>query len=161
MLIAMSFERRYCMTTTDRSTVVGVFEIHSEADAAIHELQRAGFRDDQIGFVVRNEEAAVATVGDKTEAAAGAAAGAVSGGMIGGVIGAAAALLIPGFGPAIAGGILLATFGAAGIGALAGSIIGTLVSIGVPEEEARHYQRELEKGHTIVTVKSKSGYDDV
>ena len=79
--------------------------------------------------------------------------------MIGGVLGAVAALLIPGFGPAIAGGILLATFGAAGIGALAGSIIGTLVSIGVPEEEAHHYQRELEKGHTIVTVKASSGYD--
>jgi hypothetical protein len=55
----------------------------------------------------------------------------------------------------------LVTFGAAGIGALAGSIIGTLVSIGVPEEEAHHYQRELEKGHTIVTVKAQSGYDDV
>jgi hypothetical protein len=36
-----------------------------------------------------------------------------------------------------------------------------LVSIGVPEEEAHHYQRELEKGRTIVTVKANSGYDDV
>lgn len=62
----------------------------------------------------------------------------------------AAALLIPGFGPAIAGGILLATFGAAGISALTGSIIATFVSIGVPEEEAHHYQRELRKGRTIV-----------
>jgi hypothetical protein len=70
-----------------------------------------------------------------------ATAGAVEGGVIGGVLGAAAALLIPGFGPAIAGGILLATFGAAGIGALAGSIIGTLVSIGVLEEEAHAYRR--------------------
>ena len=52
----------------------------------------------------------------------------------------------------------LATCGAAGIGALAGSIIGTLVSIGLPEEEAQHYQRELEKGRTIVTVKATSGY---
>ena len=55
---------------------------------------------------------------------------------------------------------LLATFGAAGIGALAGSLIGTFVNIGVPEEEAHHYQRELEKGRTIVTDKATSGYDD-
>jgi len=44
---------------------------------------------------------------------------------------------------------------------LAGGLIGALVSIGVPEEEAHHYQRELKKGRTIVTVKASSGYDDV
>ena len=107
------------MTMTDRSTVVGVFELRSEADAAIYELQRAGFRDEQIGFIVRNEDTGPdATVedGNTTEAAPGAAVGAVSGGIIGGVIGAAAALLIPGIGPAIAGGILVAVLGGAAIG---------------------------------------------
>src|SRR5438552_16866922 len=142
------------MTTTDRSMVVGVSEIRSQADAAIHELQRAGFRDDQIGFVVRNEEAGVAPTGDKTEAAAGAAAGAVSGVIIGGVIGAAAALLIPGLGPAIAGGILLATLGGVAIGAAAGGLLGTLIGMGVPEEEARYYEGEFGSGRTIVTVRA-------
>ena len=108
------------MTMTDRSTVVGVFELRSEADAAIYELQRAGFTDDQIGFIVRNEDAGAATTvedGNTTEAAPGAAVGAVSGGIIGGVIGAAAALLIPGIGPVIAGGILVTVLGGAAIGA--------------------------------------------
>src|SRR5256885_2709823 len=128
------------MTTTGRSTVVGVFEDRAAAERAIEELRQAGFNDDQIGYVVRDNRGTTDTVpgGQKTLAGEGAATGAISGGVVGGVLGAAAALLIPGFGPAIAGGILLATFGAAGIGALAGSIKGTLVSIGVPEEEARH-----------------------
>jgi hypothetical protein len=51
---AMSCERRSRMMTNERSTIVGVFEMRSEADAAIHELQRAGFRDDQIGFVAHS-----------------------------------------------------------------------------------------------------------
>ena len=115
----------------------------------------AGYSENVIGFLAR-----ASATGSEDDTMSSAATGAVEGGMLGGVLGVAAALLIPGFGPAIAGGILLATFGAAGIGALAGSIIGTLVSIGVPEEEAHHYQRELKNGRTIVTVKATSGYDD-
>src|SRR5437764_2512625 len=145
------------MTMTDRSTVVGVFELRSEADAAIYELQRAGFRDEQIGFIVRNEDTGAATTvedGNTTEAAPGAAVGAVSGGIIGGVIGAAAALLIPGIGPAIAGGILVTVLGGAAIGAAAGGIVGALVGMGVPEEEAHYYAGEFHSGRTLVTVRA-------
>ena len=145
------------MTMTDRSTVVGVFELRSEADAAIYELQRAGFRDEQIGFIVRNEDTGVATTvedGNTSEAAPGAAVGAVSGGIIGGVIGAAAALLIPGIGPAIAGGILVTALGGAAIGAAAGGIVGALVGMGVPEEEAHYYAGEFHSGRTLVTVRA-------
>ena len=145
------------MTMTDRSTVVGVFELRSEADAAIYELQRAGFRDEQIGFIVRNEDTGADTTvedGNTTEAAPGAAVGAVSGGIIGGVIGAAAALLIPGIGPAIAGGILVTVLGGAAIGAAAGGIVGALVGMGVPEEEAHYYAGEFHSGRTLVTVRA-------
>ena len=135
---------------------VGVFHDSEQARHAIDELKSAGYSENEIGFLVR-----ASATGSEDDTMRSAATGAVEGGTIGGVLGAVAALLIPGFGPAIAGGILLATFGAAGIGALAGSIIATFVSIGVPEEEVHHYQRELEKGRTIVTVKAKSGYDDV
>ena len=143
------------MAMTQDSIVVGVFQDPAKARLAIDELKKAGYSDDEIGFLTR---ASANESGD--EVMSSATTGALEGGVIGSVLGAAAALLIPGFGPAIAGGILLATFGAAGIGALTGSIIGTLMSIGVPEEEARYYQKELEKGHIIVTVKATSGYDD-
>src|SRR5436309_2938341 len=112
------------MTMTDRSTVVGVFELRSEADAAIYELQRAGFRDEQIGFIVRNEDTGATTTvedGNTTEAAPGAAVGAVSGGTI---------------------------------GAAAGGIVGALVGMGVPEEEAHYYAGEFHSGRTLVTVKA-------
>ena len=145
------------MTMTDRSTVVGVFELRSEADEAIYELQRAGFRDEQIGFIVRNEDTGADTTvedGNTGETAPGAAVGAVSGGIIGGVIGAAAALLIPGIGPAIAGGILVAVLGGAAIGAAAGGIVGALVGMGVPEEEAHYYAGEFHSGRTLVTVRA-------
>ena len=144
------------MAMTQDFIAVGVFHDAEQARHAIDELKRAGYSENEIGFLAR-----ASATESEDDTLKSATTGAVEGGVIGGVLGAAAALLIPGFGPAIAGGILLATFGAAGIGALAGTLIGTLVSIGVPEEEAHHYKRELEKGHTIVTVKATSGYDDV
>lgn len=143
------------MPMTQDSIAVGVFHDAEQARQAIDALKGAGYSENEIGFLAR--VSATEADGDTLSSAA---TGAVEGGVIGGVLGAAAVLLIPGIGPAIAGGILLATFGAAGIGALAGSIIGPLVSAGVPEEEAHHYQHELAKGHTIVTVKTSSGYDD-
>ena len=143
------------MALTQDFIAVGVFHDAEQARHAIDELKSAGYSENEIGFLAR-----ASATGSEDDTMASAATGAVEGGVLGGVLGAAAALLIPGFGPALAGGILLATFGAAGMGALAGSIIGTLVSIGVPEEEAHHYQRELEHGRTIVTVKATSGYDD-
>jgi hypothetical protein len=147
--------RRNNMAMTQNSIAIGVFNDFEQARHAIDALKRAGYSENEIGFLAR-----ATTTGSDDDTMSSATTGAVEGGIIGGVLGAVAALLIPGFGPAIAGGILLATFGAAGIGALAGSIIGTFASIGVPEEEAHHYQRELEKGHTIVTVKAIGGYDD-
>jgi hypothetical protein len=143
------------MVMTQDSIAVGVFHDSERARHAIDELKSAGYSENEMGFLAR-----VKATGSEDDAMSSAATGAVEGGMIGGVLGAAAVLLVPGIGPAIAGGILLATFGAAGIGALAGSIIGPMISVGVPEEEAHHYQRELGKGCTIVTVKATSGYDD-
>ena len=81
------------------------------------------------------------------------ATGAVTGGIVGGVLGAAVALLIPVIGPAFAGGILVAVFSAA-LGAVTGGFLGAFVAMGVPEEQARHYEEEFTAGRTIVTVKT-------
>ena len=82
------------------------------------------------------------------------ATGAVTGGIVGGVLGAAVALLIPVIGPAFAGGILVMVFSAA-LGAVTGGMLGALVTLGVPEEQARHYEEEFKAGRTIVTVKTE------
>jgi uncharacterized membrane protein len=144
------------MTMSERSTVVGVFDTRAKAEQAIDELRNAGISDNQIGYIVRDNRDTTDTVANQagTTAAGNVANTALSGGVVGGVLGAAAALLIPGFGPAIAGGILAATLGGAAIGAAAGGLIGALTNMGVPEEEARYYQSEFEAGRTIVTVQA-------
>ncbi len=149
------------MTTIERTTVIGVFEDRILAEYALGDLHRAGFSNDDIGFVVRN--LAVAEANPDTiqrETATGAATGAVGGGVVGGLLGAAAALLIPGLGPALAGGILAVTLGGAVLGAVAGSFAGALTGFGIPEEEAIYYQNELEMGRTIVTVKAPERYQE-
>ncbi len=140
------------MAMTQNMIAIGVFSDVNQARHAINELERAGFSDEEIGFLSR-----VAATNAESGVEDNAVTGAISGGVIGGVVGAAVALLIPGFGPAIAGGILAATFGGVVIGASAGGIIGVLTGLGVSEREASFYQRELEAGKTIVTVKSADG----
>jgi hypothetical protein len=144
------------MTTTRGTTVVGVFDNDDQAKRAIDALKRAGFRDDQIGFIRRRADGSPGGTDADTGTDTGTrvASGVVGGGVLGGILGAAASLLIPGLGPAIAGGILAATLGGAAIGAAAGGIIGALTDVGVPEEEARYYQGEFEAGRVIVTVRA-------
>jgi len=147
-------QRPYDRQLDERQTVVGVFPTRTQAERAIEELHRFGFTDQQIGFIARdsNETARDGTSASETGVAQNTVGGAVSGGVIGGLVGAASSLLIPGFGPAIAGGILAATLGGAALGAVAGGLIGALTQIGVPEDEAYYYQQEFEAGNFLVTV---------
>jgi hypothetical protein len=145
------------MTTTDRSTIVGVFEDRALAERALEQLRQAGFSNDQVGFAVREGtvlDRVPAVAEPEKETAPAAATGAVSGGVIGGLLSAAATLLIPGFGPAIAGGILAATLSGIALGAVAGGFLGALIALGIPEEEAHYYQQEFEAGRIIVTVRA-------
>jgi hypothetical protein len=145
----------------ERSTVVGVFHNRDDAERAIDELHRLGFRDEEIGFAVRGGDHITHETSDKSaDAGSGALSGAIAGAGIGGFIAAAASLLIPGFGPVVAGGILATLLGGAAVGAAAGGILGALVGLGVPEEEARYYETEFHEGRVIVTVKAGARYNE-
>ena len=139
--------------TTGR-TVVGMFTNRPDAESAIRELKAAGFGDDQIGVALQDEQRdlrdRIETTGH--EAAGGAAKGAVSGGLVGGLIGLLGSLLVPGVGPIVVGGVLASTLTGAGIGAATGGIIGALVTLGVPEADARHFDEGLRSGRTLVAV---------
>jgi len=151
-----------------RRTVVGVFDDPREAQRAIDALQDAGYTDNQIGFVRRGAETAegatpIVTDESHEEAAHGAGTGA----LLGGLIGAAAALLIPGVGPVLAGGVLVHTLGAGVVGgavvgivggAIAGGLVGTLTDMGVSEEDAHYANVHFEAGRTIVTVDDVERY---
>jgi hypothetical protein len=150
--------------TTHSATVIGVFEDRDQAHRAVDDLRRAGFREDQIGLVSRDNERPTddgrAKSGATSESTAtlweegagiGAAAGAVTGTGLGLAV---AAGLIPGVGPVIAGGTLVALLASAGTGAAVGTVLGAFVGLGVPEEEARFYEGEVTAGRTIVTVRA-------
>ena len=137
-------------------TVVGLFPDQPAAERGIQALKAAGFSEQQIGVALRDREqqqALTETTG--TQAAEGAATGAVGGGVLGGIVGLLAgvgALAIPGIGPIIAGGGLTSTLAGAGIGAAAGGLIGALAGMGVPEEDARYFERGFQQGGVLVTV---------
>jgi hypothetical protein len=151
------------MAASPGTTLVGVFESRADAEQALADLNALGFADEDLGIAVRStdeaatggtatgEGASAAAGGMETESAEGAGVGLVAGG----ILGAVAALLIPGVGPAIAGGLLSATvLASAAVGAGLGALAGALIGLGIPEEEARYYQSEFEQGRAVVTVRA-------
>ena len=138
------------------TTTVGVFATREAADRAIAELRDAGYKDDQIGLVAKDASGnTVKTDGaGETNAGEGAAIGAAAG-----AVGAAAvglgiiAGVIPVIGPVMALGTLgTILVNAAGGAAIAGSP--ALIGWGIPEEDAKYYEGEVEAGRYLVTVES-------
>jgi hypothetical protein len=122
-----------------------------------------GFRNDQIGFAMRGEQQTISTPRTAAEGESvgeGAVEGAVAGGVLGGILGAAAALLIPGIGPVVAGGVLATALGGAAVGAAAGGILGALTGMGVPEEEAKYYEGEFQSGRAILTINTEGRWQE-
>jgi hypothetical protein len=145
------------MATATRTLVVGVFDDRLEAERAVDELEQSGFTSEDIGFALRGSD--VVSGGMVTDAIGtkddtGAAAGAVTGGVLGGILGAAAALILPGVGPILAGGILATGLGYAAAGVAVGGILGAMTGAGLTEEEAAFYDKEFRNGRAIVTVRS-------
>jgi hypothetical protein len=150
---------------TGRSTVAAVFSDRTQAERAIDALRSAGFTGDQIGVAMRDRTEQGELI-EETDSSAveGAVSGALGGGLLGGVagflVGLVSALAIPGIGPIVAGGALATALGAAGgtavagagIGAAAGGLVGALSGMGIPEEEARHFETGFRSGGTLVTV---------
>jgi uncharacterized protein (TIGR02271 family) len=150
------------MAVTKRETVVGVFPNRTEAQQAVAELRRAGFRDDQIGVITQKHDESTPTVttGAGSKAAEGAAIGAAAGAGAGALwaLGIAAGIFPPlGI---VAGGTLMAILASAGAGAAVASVAGALIGLGIPEEEATFYEGEVKSGRTLVTIKAGGRYDD-
>lgn len=138
--------------TTSR-TVVGLFGRRSGAEAAVRDLREAGFGNEQIGVAMQERVEQADVLEDLGgEPVEGAAKGAVSGGVVGGLLGLLGSLLIPGLGPVLAAGVLASTLAGVGIGAATGGLLGALVGMGVPQEDAMHFDRGFREGGTLVTV---------
>ncbi len=145
--------------TTDRRTVVGVFDGPNHAQKALEQLREQGFAPDQVSVVARESSESKELVEDTGMGATGAAGGALIGGLTGGVLGwlvGIGTLAIPGVGPIVAAGALATTLGGAALGAVAGGLVGALVDAGVPEEHARGYEEHVKGGKILLTVHAAS-----
>jgi hypothetical protein len=147
--------------TTGGMTVVSVFPEVRQAKAAIHELTQNGFRSEDIGLVANREVSSTEeeSTGDtQHNIGQGAGVGAVIGGA-GGLLLSLASLAIPGIGPIVAAGPLVAALGGAGVGATVGTVVGALRSTGVPEQEAQYYHEAVRRGDVLVTVRADTQSD--
>lgn len=146
-------------------TIVALFDDFDDAQQAVRELEAAGFRRDDISVVAKDADQRYSrelkTTGTDdergTKAGSGAATGAVVGGLLGGgggLLVGLGLLVIPGIGPVIAAGPIAAMLAGAAVGAGAGGLLGALVGLGVPEEEAHTYAEGVRRGGTLVTVKT-------
>ena len=136
--------------------VIGVFDNSPQAQQAIERMINDGIDRNQISLVSRDSgqhRAGDATTEQTSGAGKGAGIGAAVGG-VGGLIAGIVGLGIPGIGPILAAGPIAAAIGGAGLGAAAGGLIGALTDMGVPEEEARHYEDQVREGKVLVAVRA-------
>src|SRR6478672_5946902 len=122
------------------TAVFGIYSTRSAVERTVDELKMAGFRNTDISVLFPENAGTKDFAVDKgTKAPEGAATGAGSGVVVGGTLGWLAgigALAIPGLGPFIAAGPIMAALAGAGVGGTVGGIVGALVGMGIPEYEA-------------------------
>src|SRR5437868_1130530 len=129
-----------------------------QACAIVDNLKAAGFSNNDISVLLPDKAGTRDFAHEKsTKAPEGAATGAGTGGVLGGALGWLAgigALAIPGVGPFIAAGPIMAALSGAAIGAAAGGITGALVGMGIPEYEAKRYEGKIKEGNVLISVHS-------
>jgi hypothetical protein len=139
---------------------VGVFGIYSSragVENGVDALVRAGFPSPDISVLLPESVAGTKEMGTEkaTKAPEGAAAGVTTGGVIGGTLGVLAGiglLAIPGLGPFIAAGPIMAGLAGLGVGGAVGGATGALIGAGIPEFEAKRYEGRLQKGGILLSV---------
>ncbi len=126
------------------------------AEATVGDLRAAGFQNNDISVLFPDRSGTRDfAVAQGTKAPEGALAGAGAGGAVGATVGwlvGIGALAIPGVGPFLAAGPILAALSGGAIGATVGGITGALVGMGVPEFEAKQFEGKLKSGHVLISV---------
>jgi hypothetical protein len=138
------------------TAVFGIYPHRAAAEEAVTNLRSAGFRSTDVSLLLPENPGTKDLAHEKhTKAPEGAATGGLAGGVAGGVLGwltGIGALTIPGLGPLIAAGpIVAALAGAGAVGAL-GGLVGTFAGAGIPEYEARRYEGRIREGGVLLSV---------
>jgi hypothetical protein len=138
------------------TAVFGIYATAATAESAVDHLIELGFANQAISVLLPDDDTTRAFAHEKnTKAPEGTAAGATTGGVIGGTLGLLAGigmLAIPGVGPLIAAGPIVATLAGVGAGGVTGGIVGALVGMGIPEYEAKRYEGAVKNGGTLLSV---------
>lgn len=142
----------------NRDSVSAIARNRDDAIKIAEGLRSAGFRDSDISFVMTGNDGKGAervVVEENTKAPEGASTGAGAGLLLGGALGWAAgigALAIPGLGPFIAAGPIMAALSGAALGTATGGVTGGLIGLGFSEHEAKEYEGHLREGKAFVSV---------
>jgi hypothetical protein len=139
--------------------VFGIAKNEVQAEAIVNRLKAAGFSPNDISVLFPDQTGTRDFAHEQhTKAPEGAAAGAGTGGVLGGVLGwlvGIGTLAIPGLGPFIAAGPIMAALSGAAAGAALGGLTGALIGMGIPEYEAKRYEGKLRQGNILISVHSE------
>jgi len=133
----------------------------AQAESIIDNLKAAGFSKNDISALLPDKRGTKDFAHEhNTKAPEGAATGGVAGLGVGAALGWLAgigALAIPGVGPFIAAGPIMAALGGAAVGTATGGLIGGLVGMGIPEFEAKRYDAKIREGNILISVHTEDG----
>ncbi len=145
----MSKKSVFCISTS-----------REQADRIVDGLKNANFSNNDISALFPDKGTTRDFAHEKsTKAPEGAITGAGTGGVVGGALGWIAgigALAIPGVGPFIAAGPIIAALSGAAIGATVGGIAGGLIGLGIPEIEAKRYEGKIKEGNILISVHTEN-----
>ena len=136
--------------------VFGMYRTRQAVELSVQALQAADFRNTDISVLFSNSTGTKDFAHEKhTKAPEGTSAGAGTGAIFGGVLGWLAgigALAIPGVGPFIAAGPIVALLAGIGVGGMVGGIAGALIGMGIPEYEAKRFEGRIKEGGILLSV---------
>jgi len=139
-----------------KKSVFCIATSRSQAEQIVEQLKNANFSNNDISALFADKGTSRDFAHEKsTKAPEGAVTGAVTGGVVVGALGWIAgigALAIPGVGPFIAAGPIMAALSGAAIGAAVGGIAGGLIGMGIPELEAKRYEGKIKEGNILISV---------
>jgi hypothetical protein len=142
--------------TGKNTAVFGLYRNRSGVENGVDALKQDGFRNTDISVLFPENVGTKDFAHEKqTKAPEGTATGATSGAVIGGTLGwlvGIGALAIPGLGPFIAAGPIMAALAGAGAGGVVGGIAGALIGMGIPEYEAKRYEGRIKEGGILLSV---------
>ncbi len=144
------------MMESKNTSVFGIYKNRIQAEMAVDRIVTAGFVHTAISVLLPDIESSKDFAHEKsTKAPEGTTAGVATGGVIGGTLGLLAgigALAIPGVGPFIAAGPIMASLAGLGVGGALGGLVGALVGMGIPEYEAKRYEGRVKDGGVLLSV---------